>query len=321
VTRVVISGGTGYVGRFIVEECLTEGWNVTIMGRTPPVYGYFSAPVTFIQAELGHNHSYADAFENTDYFVHAAFDHIPGKYRGGEGDNPKGFVLKNLGGSTALFKQAKAAGVKKLVLLSSRAVYGTQKPGVNLHEDEMSDPDTLYGKVKYELEQILEKMSGPDFFGISLRVTGVYGLAGTGKSHKWEKLFEDFADGKHIPSRIGTEVHGADVAQAVTLVLKTDEKKLAGLHVFNVSDVPIDRRDILRPLRHIMGVGHPLPTRADKSVLNVMNTDRIRNMGWRAADPLKFTFTLDELIDDWVRGRFGKQATGQASPSACPRDS
>lgn len=308
-TKVVVSGGTGFVGRFIVEDCLEAGWDVTILGRNAPKPGFFSDQVTFIPAELGHNYNYADVFSGADYFVHAAFDHIPGRYRGGEGDDPKGFAFKNLGGSAALFKQAKAAGVKRIVFLSSRAVYGTRTPGEDLYETDAVKPDTLYGKIKYELEKILTKMSGPDFYGISLRVTGVYGPAGQGKSHKWEKLFADFASGKPIASRVGTEVHGADVARAVSLVLSASREKLAGFHVFNVSDVPIDNNEILAPIRFVLQIDQDLPERADKSQLNAMNTDRLKNMGWRAAGPLKFAFTLDKLLEDWLRHRLDKTGT------------
>ena len=33
-TRVLVSGGTGYVGRFIVEHLLAHGYKVTAGGRT-----------------------------------------------------------------------------------------------------------------------------------------------------------------------------------------------------------------------------------------------------------------------------------------------
>ena len=64
--KAVISGGAGYVGRFIVEELLSDGYDVTILGRTPHAVNYFSAPVRFVQAELGLNFDYQPVLDGAD---------------------------------------------------------------------------------------------------------------------------------------------------------------------------------------------------------------------------------------------------------------
>ena len=297
--KAVISGGTGYVGRFIVEECLNEGMDVVVLGRTPPVRGYFSGRTEFFQSELGMNINYQDVFDGADYFIHAAFDHVPGRYRGGEGNDPKSFAFKNLGGSAALLKQAKSAGVKRAVFLSSRAVYGNQEPGVDLYETDPARPDTLYGKVKFEVENILTKMSSPDFMGTSLRITGVYGPAGPGKSHKWEPLFKAFLSGQPVPPRIATEVHGEDVARAVTQVLKAGPDHVLG-RILNVSDMAIDRRDILGPIKAKTQSPHELPEAGDRSLLNPMNCDRLKRLEWRAGGFAKLSLSLDKMISSFL---------------------
>ena len=110
-TRVLVSGGTGYAGRFIVEHLLANGYKVTVGGRTPPTAGSFSRDVAFVPLHLDPDIDQIDVFENIYYFVHAAFAHVPGKYRGGEGDDPHGFRRANLDGSVRLFEAAKDAGV------------------------------------------------------------------------------------------------------------------------------------------------------------------------------------------------------------------
>ncbi len=300
--QAVVSGGTGYVGRFIVEELLSEGWDVTVLGRTRPEPGYFTGSVRFAPLDLGMNMNYQSVLTGADCFVHAAFDHIPGKYRGGEGDNSKDFAFKNLGGTAALFKQAKSAGVGRVIFLSSRAVYGRQDPGVELYEVDDVHPDTLYGKVKYEAEKILTSMSTPNFMGTSLRVTGVYGPAGPGKSHKWVPLFSDYLDGKDIAPRIATEVHGEDLARAVTQVLAGTFDHVMG-RVINVSDMAVDRRDILGPLKLRTDCPHPLPEAGDRSGLNPMNCDRLKRLEWRAGGPARLSLTLDKMISEFLARR------------------
>src|SRR5690606_24030385 len=116
------------------------------------------------------------------------------------------------------------------------------------------------------------------FSGISLRVTGVYGPAGPDRTHKWAGLFADYLAGRHIETRAGTEVHGSDVAAAVRLLL---EKEDVACLVFNVSDVLVDRRDILSIVKRVTGCPHPLPQPADKAAINRMRCDRLMKLGWQ----------------------------------------
>ena len=272
----LVSGGTGTVGRFVVEALLGAGREVRVMGSTPPADGFFSGPVEFVEGALDPARDQSAAFVGVRHFVHAAFDHAPGKYRGGEGDDPATFRRRNLDGSVALFEAAKRAGVERSIFLSSRAVYGVQPPGAMLTEDTEPRPDTLYGDVKLDAERALAALSDDRFSGVSLRVTGVYGPAGRGQPHKWADLFRDYLDGHPIAPRRATEVHGEDVAAAVLLALDAPSVP----RVLNVSDIVVDRRDLLAILQQITGCPHPLPP-ASSEPLNEMNTDRLCAMDWR----------------------------------------
>lgn len=276
-TRVLVSGGTGYVGRFIVEHLLAHGYQVAVGGRNPPTPGFFSKDVPFVPLALNPDLDQIDAFESVYYFVHAAFSHLPGKYRGGEGDDPQGFQRANLEGSVRLFEAARDAGVRRCVFLSSRAVYGTQAPA--LTEEILPQPDTLYGAVKLDTERSLQALCAHDFITASLRVTGVCGPAGPGRRHKWQSLFDDFLAGRPVTVRAGTEVYGEDVAGAVRLMLETDAMRING-EVFNVSDVLVDTHDILSIVQEATHCPHPLPASADLGTVDAMATEKIRMLGW-----------------------------------------
>jgi nucleoside-diphosphate-sugar epimerase len=294
--RTLVSGGTGFVGRFIVEELLAAGHQVAVMGRTPPSDSVFSASVTFVEGLLAHTRDQSHLFKNIDYFVHAALDHLPGKYRGGEGADRDAFWCRNRHGTIALFNQAKMSGVRRAVFLSSRAVYGTQPPGEVLFETTRPHPDTLYGEAKLAAEHHLRRMSDKHgFAGTSLRLTGVYGPAPVGKEHKWAGLFRDYLAGDEIEPRAGTEVHGADVAAVVRFVLEAPLDLVAG-EVFNVSDLLVDRRDILVIVQRATGCPHPLPERADVSLLNVMATEKLEELGWVPGGKALFEQTVLSLI-------------------------
>jgi nucleoside-diphosphate-sugar epimerase len=276
--KVLVSGGTGFVGRFIVERLLREGHDVAVSGRMPPSGTFFTRPVHFIRQELDLEADSGNLFDGADFFVHAAFDHVPGRYRGGEGDDAENFRSRNQRASIRLFGAARRAGVKRAVFLSSRAVYGSQTSGTTLDEKTPCRPDTLYGAVKLAVEQELRHLARPGFETVSLRITGVYGPAGAGRPHKWSGLIENYLAGRPVMPRVGTEVHGEDVAAAVALLLGQPSWREP---VLNISDIVLDRRDLLAIVKQGTGSPHPLPEPADPGVLNLMATDRLRAMGWQ----------------------------------------
>jgi nucleoside-diphosphate-sugar epimerase len=279
VTLALVSGGSGFVGRFIVERLIGEGMSVRITGRTPPVDKFFSQSVQFASQALDPESDFSAVFSGVDYFVHAAFDHLPGRYRGGEGGDAEGFRRRNHLGTAAFFRAAKEAGVRRAVFLSSRAVYGVQEPGAVLTEETVPHPDTLYGEVKLAAERGILAMAGEGFWPVILRITGVYGPAGEGRRHKWADLLDDWRAGREIAPRAGTEVHGEDVATAVLLALSAPDG--VADEVFDISDIVVDRRELLDMAAEITGVAKPLPAAADCSTLNVMSCEKLRALGWQ----------------------------------------
>lgn len=292
--RIVVSGGTGYVGRFIVERLLADDMAVSVLGRTRPDADFFSGSVDFVEFRLGDQ--VADGvFAGAEAFIHAAFDHVSGRYRGGEGDDPDTFIRRNRDGSTPLFDAAARVGVARAVFLSSRAVYGSQPAGAELSEDMQPRPDTLYGQVKLETEQMLAAMAGSGFEPVILRVTGVYGPAGRGRRHKWAHMFRTFLSGETVPSRIATEVHGVDVAAAVAQMLDAPPGSVAG-EVFNVSDLLLDRSDLLALVGEAAGFSGTLPPRADTGAVNVMSTAKLRRLGWKPGGEVLLKKTVEAML-------------------------
>ncbi|HEV7319802.1 MAG TPA: NAD(P)-dependent oxidoreductase [Ensifer sp.] len=294
-TRVLVSGGTGFVGRFIVEHLIEHGYDVVIGGRTRAAPDFFSKPVDFAPMSLDPDIDASAAFEAIDSFVHAAFQHVAGRYRGGEGNDPEGFRRANLDGSLHLFRTARDRGVRRCVFLSSRAVYGASAPGAELAEDMLCQPENLYGELKLKAEGALGALSADAFRTISLRVTGVYGAAGVGATHKWQQLFSDYLEGRGVAPRAGTEVHGDDVAAAVRLALETDHRHLHP-PVLNVSDLLVDNRTILAIVRDVTGCANALPEPAALADFNAMNTERIRALGWKPGGAARLRQTIENLL-------------------------
>jgi len=230
------------------------------------------------------------AFDDAYFFVHAAFSHVAGKYRGGEGDDPEGFRRLNLDGSVRLFETARKAGIRRCIFLSSRAVYGDRISGEELTEAIKLMPNTLYGEVKRDAEHALFSLSTPGFATTSLRATGVYGDL---RPNKWGALFDDYLSGKPVPARAGTEVHGRDLGRAIRLLLETEAARIDG-KAFNLSDILTDTREILGYLQSATGCPHALPAPTAYET-NAMNTSKIRALGWKGGGKALLQRTIETL--------------------------
>lgn len=262
--HVLVTGATGIVGRFVVPALVAAGCRVTALGRRP-------GECPWELADL------APVLPRADALVHLALAHRPGAYRGGEGDDPEGFRRLNLDGTRALFD---AAGAARIVFLSSRAVYGDHRRGAFLKESDAATPDSLYGEVKLRAEEALGGR------GASVRATGIYG----GRPHKWEGLFADYLAGREVAPRVATEVHGDDLAAAVVRLLGGSETG-----AFNVSDLLLDRHDLLARVQALTGCPHPPPPRAEGPPPGRMATCRLRMLGWRPGGWARLDGFLAEL--------------------------
>jgi nucleoside-diphosphate-sugar epimerase len=254
--RVAVTGATGLVGQFIVAHLLRRKHEVVALGRLPSPHGGLHRPW-----RLGD----AAPLEGCDALVHCAFSHLPGRYRSGEGDDPEGFLRQNLDGTLRLWEEARGLPA---VFLSSRAVYDGLPVGTALTEDLPLSPDSLYGQAKLAAEEALHAQGGA-----SLRATGVYGPPAPGQRHKWSDLFEAFAQGKAIAPSAGTEVHGADLAQAVELLLTAPPGP------YNCSDILLDRHELLERWSRTTGIAGRLPPRSSQRP-NIMDCSRLNALGW-----------------------------------------
>jgi len=152
--KIAVAGATGFIGHHAVAHLLASGHEVTALGRRLSLH----AAAGFLPFDLD---GPAPDLGGQDVLVHAALSHVPGRYRGGEGEAPEDFLHRNLEGTLRLFEAARDQGVPRILFLSSRAVYGDYPPGTALHENLPTRPDTLYGEVKVRAEEALACLASP----------------------------------------------------------------------------------------------------------------------------------------------------------------
>ena len=164
--------------------------------------------------------------------------------------------------------------------MSSRAVYGERSGGGVVTEADTPQPDSLYGEVKLAAERALAGLAdGIAVVATSLRITGVYGPGGPRRPTNGRHCSTIISLAARSPRGQGLKSTGADVAAAVALVLSLPAEQ-ASAAIFNVSDLVVDRRDLLALVELPAASPAPLP-QAARASLTVMATDRLRALGWR----------------------------------------
>jgi nucleoside-diphosphate-sugar epimerase len=220
---------------------------------------------------------------------------VPGRYRGGEGDDLDAWLDANVVGSLRLLTAARHAGVEQFLFLSSRAVFSRTEPGRELDESHPISPDTHYGAYKAAVEAFLQSFASE--YGMrtcSLRATGIYGLTWPVVRSKWWDLVTAVLDGNEIMQvRAGTEVHGQDVARVVWALLSRPD---AAFGVIHLSDLVVSTRDVVRLARKVSGVPGPLPDEPTSPPANPLVCRRIDELGISFGGESLLEETVAELV-------------------------
>jgi UDP-glucose 4-epimerase len=141
----------------------------------------------------------------------------------------------NVGGTTTVVDAAIKAGVKRVVLASTIAVYGPSGGRV-LDEESVASPGTFYGQTKLAAEKIVSTARRADGqpFGTVLRFGAIYGSRIKGN---YQRLVHALARGRFISIGDGrnrrTLVYDKDVARAAVLAM---QHPVAAGKIYNVTD-------------------------------------------------------------------------------------
>jgi nucleoside-diphosphate-sugar epimerase len=219
VTRVVaLTGASGYLGGRVAAALRDAGFTVRRLVRTPSEAG----DAAF---RLGEPVDPA-ALRGADALIHAAHD-----FRAFGREETR---RVNVAGADALFDAAAAAGVRRLVAVSSVSAY--------------RGCASEYGRAKLLLEESAARRGG-----VSVRPGLVYGGGSGGMFATLEKLCRlpvlPVADGGRQPMLLG---HADDVSRAIVAALDWDPAGLGG-PVLLAHPEPVPFGEILRTVARARG--------------------------------------------------------------------
>lgn len=120
--KYLVTGGAGFIGSHIVRALLEQGDFVRILDNfsTGKRENIQDLPVEIVEGDLRDSAKVAEAVQDIDIIFHeAAFVSVPQSM-----DEPMTCFDINQRGTESLLEAARKAGVKRVVLASSAAVYG-----------------------------------------------------------------------------------------------------------------------------------------------------------------------------------------------------
>ncbi len=215
--KILITGASGFIGSFIVEEALRRGFETWAAVRGSSSRQFLADErIHFVELNLSSEEALRSQLQGHqfDYVVHAA-----GVTKCLD---KRDFYRINTEGTQHLVRALLALRMplRRFVYISSLSIMGAireQQPYTEICETDEARPNTAYGKSKLQAERWLETQPIPY---IILRPTGVYGprerdyfmMAKSIKAHT------DFAVGYRQQDI--TFVYVTDVVQAVFLALE-----------------------------------------------------------------------------------------------------
>jgi len=151
--RILVTGATGFVGRYLCPLLAAQGYAVTAAVRSAPERGIDGVETVVQVGEIGPDTAWRAALEGQDAIIHlAARTHVMNET---ETDSEAIYERINVGGTTGLAKAAAEAGVRRLIYLSSVKALGESSGGEPLTEETLPAPEDAYGRTKREAEKML----------------------------------------------------------------------------------------------------------------------------------------------------------------------
>lgn len=167
--RILVTGGTGYIGSHTIIELYKKGYEIDILDNL------FNSKITVldqIEKISGkrpnfYNIDLLDFVKMNELFANNHYDlviHFAGLKAVGESvEKPLKYYENNVGGTINLLKCMKARDVHKIIFSSSATVYGVQS--VPKYVETMTTGTNIaspYGKTKYMIEEILKDVANSD---------------------------------------------------------------------------------------------------------------------------------------------------------------
>lgn len=250
--KVLVTGATGFLGKYVVEELVEHGYQVRAFGRNSKVgRSLENSSVSFFQGDLTKAEDVRAAFKGMDMVVHAgALSTVWGPW--------EDFYQANVLGTKYVLQACRQAGIQRLVYVSSPSIYAAPKDQLGIKESDAPEENNLNNYIRSKLASEKLFKDYPDVPSVILRPRGLFGIGDTSILPRVINLSQKIGipligDGRQLMDMTCVE----NVALAIRLALEAPEAKG---EVFNITNgEPRAFRDLLE--ESLIGLGYPIKYR------------------------------------------------------------
>ncbi|HLD92016.1 MAG TPA: UDP-glucose 4-epimerase GalE [Patescibacteria group bacterium] len=309
--KILVTGGAGYIGSFMVRNLKEKGYDVVILdnlscGHQEAVKDFRLEKIDLVTETEKLNSLFEK--EKFDAVIHmASFIQMGESFV-----NPSKYYFNNVVGFLNLMDAMRKGNCQKIILSSSAGVYGNPEK-LPIEENDSKNPLNPYGETKYIMERILEDYDtayGIKF--VSLRyfnaaggaMDGSIGEAHPEESHLIPNIIIKAIKGEEIEifgedyetsdgTCIRDYVHVLDLVEAHSLSLKFLEEKKS--EVFNLGiGRGYSNKEVIEMIKKVTGLDLKVkfgPRRAgDANSLYASNEKIKQILNWQPK------FALEDII-------------------------
>ena len=313
--RILLTGGTGYIGQYMGKLLVENGHEVIITSRKPEavVMGYENRQMDLLDLP-----TITGICKNTDVVIHMAnLDELLVK------EHPQEALLANSYATRVLYLDAVENGVKHFIYLSTFHVYGANQGDID--ENTEVQPKSDYALTHLFAEEYLRQLSKMETCKVSVvRLTNGIGLP-LEKVQKWYLVLNDFCFLVYYENRIVMKSNGLpirdfvairDVARALLCLINNAKSQTESFDVYNISSQKTySMRDIADLVRHAYEkrchkkIIFKLPDVTEEQLKAVeplmVHSGKLRGLGWRPE--LEVTDVIEEIFDGLEHGMYEKR--------------
>ncbi|MGT2828388.1 NAD-dependent epimerase/dehydratase family protein [Streptococcus hillyeri] len=167
--KVLVTGATGFLGKYIIEELVSAGYQLVAFGRNETIGRSLVSPqVTFVKGDLANLENVRKAAQGVEMIVHAgALSDVWGPWQQ--------FYESNVLGTQNILTVCDEFEIKRLVHISSPSIYAKASHQFNVTEDGAPLENNLnyYIKSKLMAEHLVTQSTVPY---VILRPRGLFGV-------------------------------------------------------------------------------------------------------------------------------------------------
>ncbi|NIQ38892.1 MAG: UDP-glucose 4-epimerase GalE [Proteobacteria bacterium] len=312
-SRILVTGGAGYVGSFIVRALSQKGHEPVVFDNLEEGHRGAVPDAEFVHGDLADQEK---VYQTLQHFGISAVIHMAAYCLVGESQqSPVKYFQNNISNGVNLLEAMLRKDLRVLVFSSSAAVYG-EPSSIPIGEEAPTNPTNVYGETKLYYERVLKRCDGA--YGLRSITLRYFNAAGAdehgaiGEDHRQETHLIPIILKTALGQRVNVEIFGTDYPTADGTCIRDyiHVEDLANAHILALEALENGSRsatynlgngkgysvqDVVNMARQITGKEIPVaPTRrrrGDPAVL-VASSDRIkRDLGWHIQHP-----TLEKII-------------------------